>query len=75
MAQRRPERALCASAVAEADDAVKVADAVYASACLPTIFEPAEISGDHNPIHLDDAYAATTPFGDAKRSERSKCPS
>lgn len=22
----------------------------------------AEISGDHNPIHLDDAYAATTPF-------------
>jgi len=23
----------------------------------------AEISGDHNPIHLDDAYAATTPFG------------
>ena len=24
-----------------------VADAVYASACLPTIFEPAEIGGDH----------------------------
>jgi NTE family protein len=24
-----------------------VADAVYASACLPTIFEPAEIAGDH----------------------------
>lgn len=23
----------------------------------------AEISGDHNPIHLDDSYAATTPFG------------
>jgi len=23
----------------------------------------AEISGDHNPIHLDDAYAATTTFG------------
>lgn len=23
----------------------------------------AEISGDHNPIHLDEAYAATTPFG------------
>lgn len=23
----------------------------------------AEISGDHNPIHLDDAFAATTPFG------------
>ena len=23
----------------------------------------AEISGDHNPIHLDDAYASTTPFG------------
>ncbi|MGE0740937.1 MAG: MaoC family dehydratase [Hyphomonadaceae bacterium] len=23
----------------------------------------ADISGDHNPIHLDDAYAATTPFG------------
>lgn len=23
----------------------------------------AEISGDHNPIHLDDVYAATTPFG------------
>lgn len=23
----------------------------------------AEISGDHNPIHLDETYAATTPFG------------
>lgn len=23
----------------------------------------AEISGDRNPIHLDEAYAATTPFG------------
>lgn len=23
----------------------------------------AEISGDYNPIHLDEAYAATTPFG------------
>lgn len=23
----------------------------------------AELSGDHNPVHLDDAYAATTPFG------------
>jgi len=22
----------------------------------------AEVSGDHNPIHLDDAYAAKTPF-------------
>lgn len=22
----------------------------------------AEISGDHNPIHLDETYAATTPF-------------
>ena len=28
-------------------DQVKVADAVYASACLPTIFEPAAIGGDH----------------------------
>ncbi|MCB9877625.1 MAG: patatin-like phospholipase family protein [Planctomycetes bacterium] len=28
-------------------DTVPVADAVYASACLPTIFEPAEIEGDH----------------------------
>lgn len=27
--------------------AMAVADAVYASACLPTIFEPAEINGDH----------------------------
>ena len=26
---------------------VPVADAIYASACLPTIFEPAEIDGDH----------------------------
>ncbi|MFN8580093.1 MAG: MaoC family dehydratase [Gemmatimonadaceae bacterium] len=23
----------------------------------------AEISGDHNPVHLDDAFAAQTPFG------------
>jgi 3-hydroxybutyryl-CoA dehydratase len=23
----------------------------------------ADISGDHNPIHLDEAYAAKTPFG------------
>jgi 3-hydroxybutyryl-CoA dehydratase len=23
----------------------------------------AEVSGDHNPVHLDEAYAATTPFG------------
>jgi 3-hydroxybutyryl-CoA dehydratase len=23
----------------------------------------AEVSGDHNPIHLDDEYAATTRFG------------
>lgn len=24
----------------------------------------AEVSGDHNPVHLDDAYAKTTPFGE-----------
>lgn len=24
----------------------------------------AEVSGDHNPVHLDAAYAATTPFGE-----------
>lgn len=23
----------------------------------------AEVSGDHNPIHIDPAYAASTPFG------------
>lgn len=23
----------------------------------------ADVSGDHNPVHLDAAYAATTPFG------------
>ena len=23
----------------------------------------AEVTGDHNPIHLDDGYAATTRFG------------
>lgn len=32
--------------LAGADD-VPVADAVYASACLPTIFEPIDIRGDH----------------------------
>ncbi|MCA8952920.1 MAG: patatin-like phospholipase family protein [Planctomycetes bacterium] len=29
------------------NDDIAVADAIYASACLPTIFEPAEIAGDH----------------------------
>lgn len=24
----------------------------------------AEVSGDHNPVHLDAAYAANTPFGE-----------
>ncbi len=24
----------------------------------------ADVSGDNNPVHLDDAYAATTPFGE-----------
>ena len=24
----------------------------------------AEVSGDNNPVHLDDAYARTTPFGE-----------
>src|SRR5690606_11384002 len=23
----------------------------------------ADLSGDHNPVHTDDAYAANTPFG------------
>jgi 3-hydroxybutyryl-CoA dehydratase len=23
----------------------------------------ADVTGDHNPVHLDEAYAATTPFG------------
>ena len=23
----------------------------------------AEVTGDHNPVHLDEAYATTTPFG------------
>ncbi len=27
-----------------------------------TIEAFAAVSGDHNPVHLDDAYAATTPF-------------
>ncbi|MES2033205.1 MAG: MaoC/PaaZ C-terminal domain-containing protein, partial [Pseudomonadota bacterium] len=22
----------------------------------------ADVSGDHNPVHLDEAFAATTPF-------------
>lgn len=26
------------------------------------LFDFARVSGDHNPIHLDEAYAATTPF-------------
>ena len=30
---------------------------------LDDITHFAEVSGDHNPIHLDDNYAATTRFG------------
>tara|TARA_R110002094_G_scaffold27286_3_gene40357 strand:- start:535 stop:1749 length:1215 start_codon:yes stop_codon:yes gene_type:complete len=40
-----------------------VADAVYASACLPTIFEPAEIHGDH---YIDGGMTETLALRIAK---------
>ena len=40
-----------------------VADAVYASACLPTIFEPAEINGDH---YIDGGMTETLALRIAK---------
>lgn len=30
---------------------------------METVRAYAEASGDHNPIHIDEAFAATTPFG------------
>lgn len=44
-------------------DTVPVADAVYASACLPTIFEPAEIDGDH---YIDGGMTETLALRIAK---------
>ena len=46
--------------------AIPVADAVYASACLPTIFEPAEIGGDH---YIDGGMTETLALRIAKARE------
>ena len=46
--------------------AMAVADAVYASACLPTIFEPAEIDGDH---FIDGGMTETLALRIAKARE------
>ena len=43
-----------------------VADAVYASACLPTIFEPAHIDGDH---YIDGGMTETLALRIAKARE------
>lgn len=42
---------------------IRVADAVYASACLPTIFEPAAINGDH---YIDGGMTETLALRIAK---------
>jgi len=47
-------------------EAMRVADAVYASACLPTIFEPAEIDGDH---YIDGGMTETLALRIAKARE------
>ncbi len=42
---------------------VPVADAIYASSCLPGVFEPIEIQGDH---YIDGGMAETLPLKAAK---------
>ncbi|MFK7739218.1 MAG: patatin-like phospholipase family protein [Planctomycetota bacterium] len=44
-------------------ESIPVADAVYASACLPTIFEPAEIGDDH---YIDGGMTETLALRIAK---------
>ncbi|MFT7534495.1 MAG: NTE family protein [Hyphomicrobiaceae bacterium] len=45
---------------------MRVSDAVYASACLPTIFEPAEINGDH---YIDGGMTETLALRIARARE------
>jgi NTE family protein len=49
-------------------DTVPVADAVYASACLPAIFEPLEIGGDH---YIDGGMTETLALrlSEARRAD------
>ena len=44
------------------DLSVGQTDALTYTVTEDTIVQFAEVSGDANPVHLDEAYAATTPF-------------
>ena len=50
------------------DEDLSVADAIYASACLPGVYEPAEIEGDH---YIDGGMAETISLkiGDLRKAE------
>ena len=52
-------------------------DAVVGEACVSPAYEVtearvmayADLTGDHTPVHTDEAYARTTPFGDIRIEE------